>query len=494
MSKKHDGGGALPRERGRTFRGLLAAGLSVALLGAGIGGATATAVGSPVAAEPAAKAEKATKAVGISYEGGPGHSGPVWAGTWDNGTRGFCIDFELHTPSSTGTTKITGSIPGMSAKQSSRIKAITNAYSTTTSSKKAALAQLAIWSIEADPNFSTWYKASAVTKADRKAVKAVVADADRGPFTIGVSSSKVHVGQDGTGKIKLVGGGDPGGIKLPVVLTATGAKIRTVGGVKGAKGTLRSGGLPFTYERTAPGKIEVKAALSMPSPKTAGLSVTQEDHQRTLSGGFVETAIANYAYKLTPGKPTVSSKCNSDCQGVSALSFAVCNPVGADAVTWTHKVGSDVVATLSAAGGKCVKKSAKVPDGQKIVASHCYTATLGGACTTGAVKSAGSYEVVCPVWVKATYLMSCDCGGVDGSSVTFDAPGESARFYRGFVTLTAKGKDTVKQVDLVNGEATKVDLGVLHDVEVAATFLAFRDSARKDTLGGKHALFRVTVS
>lgn len=493
MSKKHNGGGAVARERGRMFRGLLAAGLCVALFGAGIGGATATAASSPVAAKPAAKAEKATKAVGITYEGGPGHPGPVWAGTWDNGARGFCIDFELHTPSSTGTTKLTGSIPGMSAEQSSRIKAITNAYSTTTSAKKAARAQLAIWSIAADRAFAKWYKASEVTKSARKAVKAVIADADRGPFTIGVSSSKVHVGQDGTGKVKLVGGGNPGGVTLPVVLTATRAKIRTVDGVKGAKGTLGAGGLAFTYERTGPGKIEFKTALSMPSPKTAGLSVTQNDHQRTLSGGYVETAIANYAYQLTPGKPTITSKCNSDCQGVASLSFAVCNPAGADAVTWTQKAGADVVATLSAAGGKCVKKTAKVGDGKKIVAAYCYTGSVGGPCTTGTVKSAGSYEVVCPVWVKATYVMSCACDGVDGASVTFHAPGESARFYRGFVTLTKKGKDTVKQVDLENGAATKVDLGTLHGVEVAATFLAYRDAARKDTLGGEHALFRVTV-
>ncbi len=495
MSKKHDDGGTVPRERGRAFRGLLAAGVSVALLGAGI--STATASASPAnpsaAAKPAAAAEKATKAVGITYEGGPGHPGPVWAGTWDNGTRGFCIDFELHTPSSTGTTKLTGSIPGMSAKQSSRIKAITNAYSTTTSSKKAALAQLAIWTVEADSNFAKWYKASEVTKADRKAVKALVADADRGPFKVGVSTSKVEVGQDGTGTVKLVGG-DPGGVKLSVALTATGAKIRTVDGAKGTKGTLDSGGLKFTYERTAPGKIDVQAVLTTPSPKIAGLSVTQKDHQRTLSGGFVETAIASYAYQLTPGKPTISSKCNTDCNGVASLSFSVCNPAGADAVTWTQKAGSDVVATLSAAGGKCVKKSAKVSDGQKIAASYCYSQSVGSACVTDTVKVPGTYEVVCPVWVKATYVMSCECVGVEGSSVTFLAPAASARFYRGFVTMTKDGKSTVKQVDLDNGSATKVDLGKLKNVQVAATFAAHTDAARKNAIGSKHTLFSVKVA
>src|SRR5687768_17144791 len=103
-----------------TFRRLLAAGVGALVLTSGAVVATASSApagSTPAAVAPArpAEPEAAKQAVGISYLGGPGHPGPVWAGTWDNGERGFCIDFTKHSPNNSGTTTITGAIPGMTA-------------------------------------------------------------------------------------------------------------------------------------------------------------------------------------------------------------------------------------------------------------------------------------------------------------------------------------------------------------------------------------------
>ena len=50
-----------------------------AILFGGVGATTAT----------AGTYATGSHATGLSFPGGPGHSGPVWAGTWQNGQKGF---------------------------------------------------------------------------------------------------------------------------------------------------------------------------------------------------------------------------------------------------------------------------------------------------------------------------------------------------------------------------------------------------------------------
>lgn len=84
---------------------VLILGMGFALAGVGIGSGRASA-STPAAAPALSTAAKAAQeAVGMTHPGGPGHPGAVWAGTWDNGKRGFCINFSMHRPSNSGTTK-----------------------------------------------------------------------------------------------------------------------------------------------------------------------------------------------------------------------------------------------------------------------------------------------------------------------------------------------------------------------------------------------------
>ena len=237
--------------------------------------------------------------------------------------------------------------------------------------------------LQAEPAFKTWYRTDALTAADRKAVDAVLDDAaQRAPYKVSIKAAQVLVGQNGTGTVKVLRKDGKPALGRSVALSASGAKIVSVRKIAGHQGTTTADGLTFAYERSKPGKVGLKATVTAPSTTTAGLSTTEEGHQRTLSGGYVESSIANYEYDLTPGKPTITSGCDSECAGISTLAFKVCNPSGAQPVSWSEKSGGKVVATLEAAGGKCVTKSAKLADGKELTASYCYTKTVGGACDT----------------------------------------------------------------------------------------------------------------
>lgn len=473
-------------------------GLTLSLLGLPGGGISTAAVSTPTAPQAQAQAAKfhdAKQAVGLTYKGGPTHPGPVYAGTWKNGPKGFCIDFDLPSPNSSGTKKLAGVVPGLDPAKSAQIKHIVNANVDTTSPQRAAYAQLAIWKLQDEPAFKSWYRTDALTGADRKAVDAVVADAAQlGPYKLSLKAGKVQVGQRGTGAVTVLRADGKPLVGRSVALSASGAKIVSVKNVAGHEGLSRAGGLAFAYERSKPGKVALKAVLTTPSSLTAGLSTTEDGHQRTLSGGYLETALANYAYDLTPGKPTITSACGSDCAGVSTVSFKVCNPAGAQAISWTEKVGGKAVATLTAAGGKCATQTAKVADGKTIAASYCYTKIVGGACAGARSPMAGGYEVVCPEWTKVLYELGCDCEGANGGTVTFTAPAGSLRFYRGFISVTRNGPAVVQPVDLTNGKSTKVEVGSLpKGGTVVISFAAYRDKQRLAQLGGAHVLRRMTL-
>lgn len=483
-----------------TFRRLLAAGVGALVLTSGAVVATASSApagSTPAAVAPArpAEPEAAKQAVGISYPGGPGHPGPVWAGTWDNGERGFCIDFTKHSPNNSGTTTITGAIPGMTARQSARIKQIANAYAKTTSPKQAAQAQLAVWVVEAAPEFTRWYAASGVTKADRKGVAEIVRETLAGPVRIAVRAAKVQVGQRGAGTVAALDA-PAAAAGLPVEVRATGATIRSVNGAPGAKGRMTAKGLTFTYERTAPGKVDLRAILSAPSRLRGGLSVTEGNHQRTLSGGQFETAEATFGYLLTAGQPTITTACSTDCDGVADLVVKACNPAGADTIRWTQRAGDKVLTALAVPAGKCGTAKGKAADGMLVASEYCYAAAAAGDCTTSATTLSKRYEVVCPPWVQATYELTCNCPGAGGGTVTFTAPVQSTRFYRGLVTVTPSGgKARQLRADLLNGTPATVELPVLpKGGQVVVGFTTYRDAARAKPIGKQQVLTKVSVA
>lgn len=441
-----------------------------------------------------------THAVGLTFKGGPGHWSSVWAGTHNNGKRGFCIDFGLATPNRAGTTVLSNLIvvPGMSLEESKQAKFIANKFSATTSTQLAANASFAIWQLQHDAAFNTWYSwarsTGIVTLARHTAITAIRLDAQQhGPYKMTVSSTKVQVGQKASGPVKVLGSNGKPAVGRTVTLTATSAKILTVNGVVGSKGTTRSTGVVFTNQRTNVGKVSFKSLLTSPSSATAGISISSAGHQRTLSGGYTESAVAYFSYDLTAGKPTVTSVCDTDCDGQSTVTFKYSNVSGAQAIKWTEKVGTTVVATLNVAAGTTGSKAVRLTDGNVITTSYCYTGTvLGGSCTTATVNVAGSFEVVCPAWAQGEIKLPCSCDRTKPSSVTLTAPAGSPRFYRGFVSIN-NGAVTY-QADLVNGQVVTIPIGTLGvGANVVVSFTVYRDAGHTVVLGS-HVLRNITVN
>lgn len=80
--------------------------------------------------------------------------------------------------------------------------------------------------------------------------------------------------------------------------------------------------------------------------------------------------------------------------------------------------------------------------------------------------------------------------------MTFTAPVQSTRFYRGLVTATvAGGKSVSRRADLVNGTPATVELPVMpKGGEVVVSFAAYRDAGRAKAIGQDQVLTRVTVA
>jgi hypothetical protein len=458
-------------------------------VGATVGTNTATAVTYSTAGH----------AVGLNFKGGPGHWGTVWAGTYNNGRRGFCLDFGKAMPNRRGQSLVTGNVPGMNAEESKQAKFIANKYDLNGSREASANAGLAIWRLQHDSAFNTWYgwarSRNVITAARARAVDAIILDArQHAAYKMSVSTNQVYVGQTGSGTVKVLGSNGKPAVGRSVALTATGAKILTVNGVAGSKGTTRSTGAVFTYQRTTTDKTSFKVALTSDSSATAQISLSSWGHQRTLSGGYAEGAAATYIYYLPVSGPSIASGCDTDCNGQSAVTFQFANSRGAQAIKWTGKVGTLVVATLSAKGGTTGTAVVSLGDGKVVTSSsYCYTGSvLGGPCTTSTVVVPTSFEIVCPAWAQGELQLPCKCTPNQPASVTLSSPAGSPRFYRGFVSID-KGIVTYP-VDLVNGKPTTINTGKLGvGTNGVISFTAYRDAARTVPMG-THILRDITVN
>jgi hypothetical protein len=475
--------------------------LTILFMGATLFGGT---VGATTAS--AATYSTATRAVGLTFAGGPGHPSSVWAGTWNNGGRGFCLDFGSAMPNRAGTSVYTGNLPGMTAEESKQAKFVANKYAATGSQDAAANASLAIWRYRADTAFNTWYRSvrakGIITTARHNAVNAIIMDArQHAPYKMSVSTTQVQVGQTGSGTVKVLGSNGKAAVGRKVTLTPTqfasgpNGKILTVNRVARNWGYTGSTGLvAFTYQRTTTGTVGIKATLTSPSSARAGVSITSNGHQRTLSGGYTESAEAYYSYHKTPGRPTIASACDTDCDGQSTVTFRFANPSGAQAIKWTVKAGTVVVATLSAKPGTTGTAVARLTDGRVITSSsYCYTGSvLGGSCTTATVVVPENFEIVCPAWAQGELKLPCNCTPNLPASVTLTSPAGSPRFYRGFIRIN-KGAVTY-QADLVNGRPTTITTGRLGSgTKVVVSFTVYRDAARTIPMAS-HVLRDITVN
>lgn len=439
-------------------------------------------------------------AVGLTFPGGPGHSGPVWAGTWNNGRRGFCLDFGSAMPNRRGQSLITGNVPGMDAEESKQAKFIANKYDLSGSPEASANAAFAIWRLQHDKNLMTWYawarSKNVITAARHTDVDAILADArQHAAYKMSVSTTQVHVGQTGSGTVKVLGSNGKPAVGRSVTLTATGAKVLSVNGVAGAKGATRSTGLVFTYQRTAAGKSSFKAVLSSDSSALAQISLSAAGHQRTLSGGYAEAAAATHSFDLPVNGPSIAASCDTDCNGNAQVTIQFPNPKGAQAIKWTMKA-SLPVPTLSAKGGDIGKIVVSLADGTVFTGStYCYTGSvLGGPCATAEVFVPTTFgEIVCPPWAQGELVLPCRCTPNEPASVTLVSPAGSPRFFRGFVSIN-KGAADIPPTDLVNGTPATISTGILAPgTNVVISFTVYRDAARTIPLDS-HILRDITVN
>ena len=453
-----------------------------------------------VGAASAVTYHRASHKVGLTFKGGPGHAGPVWAGTWNNGERGFCLDFGKATPNRKGIKEISGKVPGMTAEESKQSKFIANKYADTGSREAAANAGIAIWRLQHDSAFNTWYRASrasgVISTPRHNKVDAIILDArQHGPYKMTITNTQVLVGQKGSGTVKARGSNGKPAVGRPVTVTATSARILTVNGVSGNRGTSRSTGVVFTYQRNAPGKISFRATLTSPSSAKAGVSRSSAGHQRTLSGGYRESSFQYNAYDTKAGQPDIDSACDTTCNGKSTVTFRFANPSGAQAIKWIEKVGTQVVATLSAQpGGPPGTAQAHLIDGTVLTSSsYCYTGSvLGGPCTSGTVVIPINREIVCPAWAQGELKRPCKCTPNLPGSVTLTSPASSPRFYRGFVSIN---KGTPTPTNLVNGKPAIFSTGKLAaGTNVVISFTVYRDAARTIQIGGTQVLRDITVN
>jgi len=418
----------------------------------------------------------------------------VWAGTWHNGRRGFCIDFGKTTPNQKGSSLSTGTISGMSAEETKQAKYIANKYDDNQSNQSAANAGLAIWRLERDANFVTWYKASrhsgVITARREQDINAILADAaQHAPYKMTVVTDKVQVGQTGKGTVQVLGSNGKPAANREVTVTSGQSKI-----LKGAKGNTGSNGLlGFTYLRTHTGKVTFNATLITDSSSRARVSLSQAGHQRTLSGVDTEKKVASWDYKLTVEGAQISSSCPSDCDGKPTVTFKFTNHSGTQSIKWVEKVDGKVVAILSAKPGAPGTAKAELKDGDIIDgSSYCYTGSvLGGSCTTSWVIVPVHYEIVCPAWASGELTLPCNCTPNLKGKVTLTSPSGSRRFYTGFVSINNK---VAYQGNLVGGQNATISTGpAAAGTTVVVSFTAYQDAAHTIPLAS-HVLQDVTIN
>ena len=406
---------------------------------------------------------RATIVLGMTLPGGPGHSAPVKAVVWKNGgVKGFCIEFGMDWPTSAGTQVLaTGDkVPGMSATSSPKAKWIANKYAQTTNKRSAAAAALAMWTLESNSRFDTWWawavKNSKVDAAMQAEVAKILAEATQAAsLKMTITGAPVDYLETGTATISVRGADGPAK-DLVVTVASQGVRVLSTASRTNADGVIK-----ISYQRTTvSGEVAFTASVNGPSTSKAGVSKSSHLHQMTLSGGYQEVKKASFTYKRILGAPTVSSSCGTDCDGTSTVSFQVCNPDGATPIQYPIvNQSGQTIATLDVPAGDCATKLVSADDGSTLAVNrYCHVATAGGPCTTPYVKVAeASLEVDCPAWATAEVTLGCNCAN-SWSRVDFSVALGSPRAYEGTVTFSAGSGLKPQTVKLTPGQTTSVTI------------------------------------
>jgi hypothetical protein len=417
-----------------------------------------------------------TERVGGMLPGGPGHSGTIYAGTWTCGdVIGFCGDFSLHNPNGAGGTSVLHSMPHMTALKSAEFAIINHEYRLTTDKLLAAEAAYAEWKLRGGSDFNTynhWAVSHNLFASFRKASQKMI---DRAHLLadpkLSVNLKPSYTGDTKTDYVQNTGtGGKPiPGMRNHLSVNANGKLSRT-SGTSNAKGHT-----PFGLTKSDLGTVTVHASAQVVDVHYIVSTVPTIGEQHIFAVPRVKTisAVASFNKKLNA--PTVSSVCDTSCNGNAKLAVHFCNPKGA--ATWTyfgHDQNGHLVMTFNVGGGDCKTKHFTMHDGDELHGSYCLS--RGGVCFTKKTDYGHVYKVKCPHGVKVYEGSGCDCTGLLKYTILVQQL-EDIRSYK--VVITDVDTKTTETHTLAMGDNNYTPKGVKAGDHISISVTAYDKSTGK---------------
>lgn len=378
-----------------------------------------------------------------------------WIGTWRTADGlGFCIEFDKAHPDSTGVEKVGADVPGMSADQSARVRYVTNKYGPTRSRTDGAAAAIYVWKVQDTDRFDTYYaklvKQGLVSDTIRRRVTEIAAEARlHGPYGLTMTMAAGYPGQSVRGQVTVRARNGKAVPGMTVALTPNDNGMVT----RQARSSDRRGRISFTARVTGTGALRVAATLVIPG---SGVWVTQPTAGRqrlVLAGKQTATAKASVTSERRIGAPTVSSVCDSDCDGAAPVVVRMKNPCGS--LTLREFVYADggrtPVAVVDVAPCTAAKKSVTLKDNTLVTTAFCYL-DAQQRCADTPKANGGRLRVDCPPLVEYRFSGVCPCADAKTLTYQVKAPAGSPRRYTVTMVLdTASGSRRASTTVLPNG-------------------------------------------
>jgi len=226
--------------------------------------------------------------------------------------------------------------------------------------------------------------------------------------------------------------------------------------------------------------VRAEASLSGPSSTRAYLTRSGAGHQRILVGGLKANYRASAQFEKRLGYE-FKSVCNTDCNGVAKVTFTASLPSDGTPARYTFYTASKVWATFDLAPGQTITQHAQIPDGTKVSPKYAYIDKVGGKEISKSVSLGKAFEIVCPPWLKVSFVGDCDCNGAAGITLKLTAPG-GTRYYKAVVTKNGK---TVATKKLGRTGQAEVAVPLKHGDRIVVNFIAYRSAYKGVVLSDK---------
>jgi hypothetical protein len=418
-----------------------------------------------------------------------------WVGTWRVGDveMGVCHQFSLSSPDSGPRQEVTSRIQGMSAKQSKRAKFLDNRYHGTDDAETAKAWQLAIWTIQDEPEFRAWYRsalaAGAIPQRLDTRMRDMLEESRRhGPYTVTMQTTNRLPGTSGRVRVEVL---TQTGKPAPAGLEVTAAASGPVTLHSSSTALNRRGVAKLPYSVNDVGAYSLSSTVSAPSHEKVLMSTPSPGRQIIGGSRLTTRALASVAAEATTAALSVSHEvtCEENCTGKDLpVQFTVCNDNGRLVMVTTTIAGQTRQAYIKRSA--CWTEKVPMNDGDVTPAPvACYVAKVNGPCISRTWTVGSPHEVVCPGWAEVQLCVDGRCGGTDGQ-LKFTTP-ESPRHYTGWYRIG----DGPLQMVLLGEGSTTVSLGrqLTSGARIAIGFSAYRDSARTDKMA-EHKLLDVTFN